>query len=60
VQFEKGPEALSILGAGQGVVVLVGKARPAGVPLIGPPRQPSKEAALGGAHPQKGGAQATD
>ena len=33
-------EALSTLGAGQGVVVFYGMAKPVKVPLIGPPRQP--------------------
>ena len=32
-------EALSTLGAGQGVVVFYGMAKPVKVPLIGPPRQ---------------------
>jgi hypothetical protein len=34
------PEALSTLGAGQGVVVFYGMAKPVKTPLIGPPRQP--------------------
>jgi len=34
------PEALSTLGAGQGVVVFFGMAKPVKTPLIGPPRQP--------------------
>ena len=33
-------EALQTLGAGQGVVVFYGMAKPVKVPLIGPPRQP--------------------
>jgi hypothetical protein len=33
-------EALSTLGAGQGVVVFFGMAKPVRTPLIGPPRQP--------------------
>jgi hypothetical protein len=33
-------EALSTLGAGQGLVVFYGMAKPVKVPLIGPPRQP--------------------
>jgi streptogramin lyase len=33
-------EALSTLGAGQGVVVFYGVAKPVKTPLIGPPRQP--------------------
>ena len=33
------PEALSTLGAGQGVVVFYGMAKPVKTPLIGPPRQ---------------------
>lgn len=38
--FGRGPEALSTLGAGQGVVVFYGLATPVRTPLIGPPRQP--------------------
>jgi streptogramin lyase len=34
------PEALSTLGAGQGLVVFYGMAKPVRVPTIGPPRQP--------------------
>ena len=34
------PEALSTLGAGQGVVVFYSMAKPVKTPLIGPPRQP--------------------
>jgi hypothetical protein len=34
------PEALSTLGAGQGLVVFYGMAKPVRVPMIGPPRQP--------------------
>jgi streptogramin lyase len=34
------PEALSTLGAGQGVVVFYGIAKPVKTPLIGPPQQP--------------------
>jgi hypothetical protein len=33
-------EALQTLGAGQGVVVFYGMAKPVRAPLIGPPRQP--------------------
>jgi len=33
-------EALSTLGAGQGLVVFYGMAKPVRVPMIGPPRQP--------------------
>ena len=33
-------EPLSTLGAGQGVVVFYGMAKPVRTPLIGPPRQP--------------------
>ncbi len=33
-------EPLSTLGAGQGVVVCYGMAKPVRTPLIGPPRQP--------------------
>jgi hypothetical protein len=39
-QFKQVPEALSTLGAGQGVVVFFGMAKPVRTPLIGPPRQP--------------------
>jgi len=38
--FPGHPEALSTLGAGQGVVVFFGMAKPVKTPLIGPPRQP--------------------
>jgi streptogramin lyase len=38
--FPDYPEALSTLGAGQGVVVFFGMAKPVKTPLIGPPRQP--------------------
>jgi hypothetical protein len=34
------PEALSTLGAGQGVVVFYGMAKPVRTPLIGPVQQP--------------------
>lgn len=34
------PEALSTRGAGQGVVVFFGMAKPVKTPLIGPPQQP--------------------
>jgi hypothetical protein len=33
------PEALSTLGAGQGVVAFYGMAKPMRTPLIGPPRK---------------------
>jgi len=33
-------EALSALGAGQGVVVFYGMAKPVKTPLIGPPQRP--------------------
>ena len=33
-------EALQTLGAGQGVVVFHGMAKPVKTPLVGPPRQP--------------------
>jgi len=36
----QGPEALSTRGAGQGLVVFFGVAKPVKTPLIGPPQQP--------------------
>ncbi len=38
--FGQAPEALSTRGAGQGVSVFYGMAKPVKVPLIGPPRAP--------------------
>ena len=38
--YGKAPEALSTRGAGQGVVVFFGMAKPVKTPLIGPPRTP--------------------
>ena len=38
--FGKVDEALQTQGAGQGVVVFYGMAKPVKTPLIGPPRQP--------------------
>jgi hypothetical protein len=38
--YGKAPEALSTRGAGQGVVVFFGMAKPVRTPLIGPPRAP--------------------
>jgi len=38
--LDKGPEPLSTRGAGQGLVVFYGMAKPVLTPLIGPARQP--------------------
>jgi hypothetical protein len=39
--LERVPEPLSTLGAGQGVVVFYGMAKPVHTPLIGPARPPN-------------------
>jgi hypothetical protein len=38
--FEQGPEPLSTLGGGQGIVCFYGVAKPVRTPLIGPVQQP--------------------